>query len=205
MSEVSTFVSLLIIIASFYLLYKGADILVKYSSILAKHFGITTLVIGLTVVAMGTSTPEIATVIIAAMQKDYNVAIGGIVGSNIANICLILGLATVIKPIQVKGKTLRREMPFMAAAALLLWLFSLDGILSSLEGLTFIILAVIFTVYMISVARRERVFDEAIAHLAGSLTAKVSAKNIFMMIPPYNKWYKYVLKKKGKGHINKFP
>lgn len=181
-SGLSTFASLLIIAVSFYLLYKGADILVKYSSLLAKHYGVTTLVIGLTIVALGTSMPEVVTVVIAAWQKNHNVAIGNIVGSNIANIGLILGLAALIRPINVKGKTLKREIPFMAGAALLLWLFSLDARLASYEGLVLLILAGIFIIYTVTVARRERLFDETVARIVGSLSVKGSGKKILMII-----------------------
>src|SRR3989344_8260982 len=126
--------TVIILAVSLYLLYQGSLTLVKYSSLLAVHFGITKLVIALTIVALGTSMPEVITTFVAGWQHQYGVALGDIIGTNIANIGLILGLAAVIRPLQVRSKTLKQEIPFSAAAVALIWLFSRNNIITPMEG-----------------------------------------------------------------------
>jgi len=101
-------------------LWKCAELLVSGAVGLAERLGVSTLVIGLTVVAMGTSAPEVAASIAAAVRGEGDIAIGNIYGSNIANLALVGGLAALIRPISVQPRLLRREMPVMLLAALLL-------------------------------------------------------------------------------------
>lgn len=130
----------------FVMLIKGADWFVDGAASLAAKFGIPQLVIGLTIVAMGTSAPEAAVSISAALQDNAGITIGNVVGSNILNVLVILGLASVIIPIAVKKSTIRYEIPFTilvtgVLAVLGLW----DNKISRLEG---IILWVLFIVYL---------------------------------------------------------
>lgn len=130
----------------FVMLIKGADWFVDGAASLAAKFGIPQLVIGLTIVAMGTSAPEAAVSISAALQDNAGITIGNVVGSNILNVLVILGLASVIIPIAVKKSTIRYEIPFTilvtgVLAVLGLW----DNEISRLEG---VILWVLFIVYL---------------------------------------------------------
>lgn len=133
------------LVVGFVMLIKGADIFVDGSSGIARKFGIPQLVIGLTIVAMGTSAPEAAVSIAAALKGNADITIGNIVGSNILNIFIILGLTAVIIPLAVERSTIRVELPFLIAISALLLLLGLDGTVSLLDGL---VLLVAFAVYL---------------------------------------------------------
>ena len=102
----------LLLIAGFVLLIKGADFLVNGASSLARRFNVSDLVIGLTIVAFGTSTPELFVNIFASFKGNTDIAIGNVLGSNIANIFLILGVSAVIYPLTVTKGTVWKEIPF---------------------------------------------------------------------------------------------
>jgi len=116
------------------LLYFGAEWIVKGGVSLAKRFDISTLVIGLTVVAFGTSLPELVVSVIAAIEGSSTLAIGNAVGSNIANIGLALGLSSLIFPITIKYSSIKRDLWIYLCACVILFIFVLDGRLSSFEG-----------------------------------------------------------------------
>lgn len=146
---------ILLLIAGFVLLIKGADWLVGGSSSIAKRFGISDLVIGLTVVAFGTSTPELVVNVFASLQGNTEIAIGNIVGSNIANILLILGAASLLAPLTVQRSTVLKELPFSLLAVVTLLVMAndalIDGYASSEisrgDGLVFIGFFIIFLYY----------------------------------------------------------
>ena len=114
------FLDSLIFVAGLLLLYYGAEYLVSGSSRLALSFGIRPLIIGMTVVAFATSMPEMMVSLFAAFKGSADIAAGNIVGSNIANIGLILGVASLMAPIVVASRTLKREFPFMLGASALM-------------------------------------------------------------------------------------
>lgn len=153
-------------------LWKSADLLVAGAVRLAERLGVSPLVVGLTVVAMGTSAPEVAASIAAAIRGEGDMAIGNVYGSNIANLALVGGLACLIRPLTVRMQTLRREIPVMLFAALLLWpvLHNLD--LSRAEGC--ILLAVFavlisLTIYMARKEAADKPNDAGVdSHLAAS-------------------------------------
>lgn len=118
-------------------LYFGGEALVGGSSRLARAFGIPAVVIGLTVVAFGTSAPELAASLTAVLQGAPSVAFGNVVGSNIANIGLILGIAALLMPIRSDASVLRRDLPLVILASLVLILLSLDGRIGRVEGAIF--------------------------------------------------------------------
>ncbi len=120
-------------------LYLGAELLIIFAARLAISLGMTPLVVGLTVVAFSTSAPELASVVVAQIQGDYNLTLGTIVGSNIANIGLILGLITLIKPLEVKKEIKKFEAPFTILVTLLLWVFMLRGVITRWMGIFFIV------------------------------------------------------------------
>ncbi|MGP1384441.1 MAG: calcium/sodium antiporter [Thainema sp.] len=126
--------SILLTLIGIPLLYFGGEILVKYSSRLALALGLSPLVIGLTIVAFGTSSPELLATLISAFKDAPDVAMGNIVGSNITNIGLILGISAMIQPFRARSKVIRREIPVMIFAGVILIPFSWDLTISRLEG-----------------------------------------------------------------------
>lgn len=126
--------SILLTLIGIPLLYFGGELLVKYSSRLALALGWSPLVIGLTIVAFGTSSPELLATLISAFKDAPDVAMGNIVGSNITNIGLILGISAIIQPFRARSKVIRREIPVMIFAGVILIPFSWDLTISRLEG-----------------------------------------------------------------------
>ncbi len=137
------------------ILWKCAGLLVAGAVGLAHRLGISLLVVGLTVVAMGTSAPEVAASIAAALRDAGDIAIGNVYGSNIANLALVGGLCAIIRPITVRLRTLRREMPVMLAVALLLWPVLRNLYLSRPEALALLGVFVALILLTIYSARKE--------------------------------------------------
>ena len=134
----------------FVLLGKGADWFVEGAAGIAAKFGIPQLVIGLTIVAMGTSAPEAAVSIAASLKGSADITIGNVVGSNIMNILVILGCASVITPLMLARSTARIEIPFVIAITALLYFQGMDGVISFFDG---IVLCVGFVVYLLYLYR----------------------------------------------------
>jgi len=132
----------------------GAELMVRGAARLAMTFGISPLVVGLTIVAFGTSAPEMAVSVGAALNGTGDLAIGNIVGSNIANILLILGLCALIVPLAVNEQIIRQEVPILIGASLLFLVLALDGSISRLEGGLLFFLVIIYTVFLITQSRR---------------------------------------------------
>ncbi len=148
--------AILLLIIGFVCLVKGADWFVDGAAGIAEKLRVPQLVIGLTVVAFGTSAPELATSIISSVQGDVGIAIGNIVGSNITNILLILGLAAVISALPVHKDTLRIDFPVLLGASALLLLCGLNGTLDRWEGLFFFVVSTVYTVALVWIAIRQR-------------------------------------------------
>ncbi len=136
-------------------LYYGADWLVKGASRFACAFNIKPVVIGLTIVAFGTSMPELVTSVIAGIKHLNDIAMGNVIGSNIANIGLILGLSALVRPLAVDSKLVVREMPIMAGISLLLYFMGSDGTLSRMEGAVLLTGIVAYTVFVYFIALKE--------------------------------------------------
>jgi cation:H+ antiporter len=153
----------LLLIAGFFLLIKGASILIEGASSIAKKLNISNLVIGLTIVAFGTSTPELFVNISASLKGNTEIAIGNILGSNIANILLILGVSSIIYPISIRKTTLAKEIPFSLLAAIVLAILVNDKLidnrdfseLSAADGIILIAFFSIFIYYVIDIARQN--------------------------------------------------
>ncbi len=128
-------------------LVAGGEFLVRGSVAVAERLGVSPLMIGLTLVGFGTSTPELVTSVQAALIGSPGIAVGNIVGSNIANILVILGLSALIAPIAVTTLALKRDGTFVVVTALLLALLPLTGILGRAAGLTFLALLAAYIVY----------------------------------------------------------
>jgi cation:H+ antiporter len=142
-------------------LYLGAEWLVKGSAGLARAFGVKPLVIGLTVVAYGTSAPELAVSTAAILEDASAIVLGNIIGSNIANIALILGLTALISPPAVDGQLIRREVPVMCAGSLAAPFVLLDGVISMVEAAMLAATAMAFTLYTLVAAVPAGADDEA--------------------------------------------
>ena len=150
----------LLLALGFVMLGKGADWFVEGAAALATRFGIPQLVVGLTIVAMGTSAPEAAVSIAAAMKGSADITIGNIVGSNILNILVILGMAAAITPLAVARSTVRVEMPFMIAITVLLFVQGRDGSISLTDGLVLAAAFLVYLFYLYKMAMKNNVDDE---------------------------------------------
>ena len=116
------------------LLFVGADILIRGATGIARQFGVSTLVVGLTVVAFGTSAPELFVSVNAAWRGVADLAVGNVIGSNIFNILMIIGLSSLIAPMEVQSAVIRRDMPIMLAVLVLFYLAGMNGVIGRLEG-----------------------------------------------------------------------
>ena len=148
-------VTLILLAVGLAMLVCGAELLVRGASALAASLGISRLVIGLTVVAFGTSAPEMAVSVMAAWEGQAGIALGNVVGSNICNVLLILGLSAVVAPLVVARQVVRLEVPIMIGTSLLLILFALDGTLVRWEGGLLFAGVIGYTVWTIRRSRRE--------------------------------------------------
>ena len=159
----------LVCIIGFALLYYGAEWLVKGSSSLARSLGVTPVVIGLTVVAFGTSTPELVVSLISSVQGKSMIAVGNVIGSNICNIALVLGLSALFQPITSHPSVLRRDIPLMLGISVYLLLLSLNSTIGRLEGLTLFAGVIGYTAFNYRVAIKQNnsnstVFAGELAH-----------------------------------------
>ncbi len=127
------------ILVGFVVLIWGADRFVIGAAALARNLGVSPLLIGLTVVGLGTSAPEILVSVMAALQGNPELAVGNAVGSNIANIGLILGVSALVAPLKVKSHVLWREYPLLAGVSLVVYLMLADGQLGQLDGLLMLV------------------------------------------------------------------
>ncbi|HSO20734.1 MAG TPA: calcium/sodium antiporter, partial [Desulfosarcina sp.] len=130
-----TLIHLIAFAAGLLLLYYGAGWLVQGASTLARGLGLTPMVIGLTVVAFGTSTPELVVSLVSAAKGKSMIALGNVVGSNICNIALVLGLTAVFNPVSTSRIVISRDIPLMLAVSLFLLLLSLNSIIGRIEGM----------------------------------------------------------------------
>lgn len=149
------FLQVFILLVGFLLLVKGADWFVEGAAGIAKKFGIPQLIIGLTIVAMGTSMPEAAVSITAALQENAGITIGNIVGSNILNILIILGVTALITNVAIQKSTLYYEIPYMIAITIVLMIFGITGgEISFIEGIIFWLLFIVFLGYLFVMSKK---------------------------------------------------
>lgn len=152
---------LLLLVAGFVMLVKGADWFVEGASKLAEKFGIPQLVIGLTIVAMGTSLPEAAVSTSAALKGSAEITIGNVLGSNIMNTLLILGITSVISPLAVQLSTIKYEMPMViGASALLAGLGLYDGSVGRVDGIILLLGMGLYLFYLFLMAKKGQAAAE---------------------------------------------
>lgn len=162
--------AIIFLILGLAILIVGAEFTVRGSASLAKKLKISSLVIGLTVVAFGTSAPELIVNIFSAFRGSSDIAIGNIIGSNIANILLILGLASLIFPITVKRSTVWYEIPLALLGVVLIFVMGNDQLLDKVgfstltrtDGLTLMAIFLIFMIYIVSLAKKGKVEEEEV-------------------------------------------
>lgn len=173
-------IPIFLLIIGLLILILGAEALVRGASSLAKKLGISSLVIGLTVVAFGTSMPEMVVSLYSSWVGNTEIAIGNIVGSNIANLLLILGVSAIIFPLTVKSTTVWKEIPFALLAIVLIftmgndvWLDKVDfNALTRTDGLSLLSLFVIFLVYTYGLGRQQgKTEEEPVKLYPGAISA----------------------------------
>lgn len=146
----------LLLVVGLSLLVWGADKLVFGSAALAKNYGISPLVIGMTILAMGSSAPEMMVSAAAALDGKTDTAVGNVIGSNIANIALILGITALIKPLAISSGIIRRELPLMLIVTLLAGGIMYDNYLGFNEGILLVALFIAFILAMLYISRKEQ-------------------------------------------------
>ena len=145
----------ILLISGLLLLYLGAEGLVRGSAQVANRFGIPPLIIGLTIVAFGTSAPELVVSVNAALRGGGDIALGNVIGSNIANIAVILGLSALIHPLKVTLQVLRRDVPWLIGATLLFLLLFIDRKIGHIEAIVLFSGMVFYLFHSISTSRKE--------------------------------------------------
>ena len=146
----------LYLIAGLLLLIAGGNYLVKGGVAVAKRFKVPTLIIGMTIVALGTSAPEFIVSLQSALQGHPEISIGNVVGSNIANIGLILGITALILPMAVNRTSVKIDIPFLIFCSLLFFTLAQDNVINRCEGLIFVALLILFTLLSIYKSKREK-------------------------------------------------
>jgi cation:H+ antiporter len=152
---------LILFIAGLLLLYYGAEYLVTGSSRLALSFGVRPLIVGMTIVAFATSMPEMTVTLMASLKGSSDIAAGNIVGSNIANIGLILGVAALLAPMTIAKTTLSRELPYMLFVSVVVYFLAADGQLSFLDGVILFSLLLAFLGYCLTLARKSYLISQS--------------------------------------------
>ncbi|MBQ2000119.1 MAG: calcium/sodium antiporter [Spirochaetales bacterium] len=154
-------IQLLLLVAGFVMLVKGADLFVDGASGIATKFGIPQLVIGLTIVAMGTSAPEAAVSITAAFGGSADITIGNIVGSNILNILIILGISALVYPLAIQKSTLIVDIPVVLLATVVLYLLGFDGNISRIDAMIMLVIFAAYLSYLFIGAKKEASLQKA--------------------------------------------
>jgi len=181
--------ALILLTAGLVVLAVGAEGIVRSASKLASSLGISPMMLGLTVVAIGTSMPELAVGITAAQQDSPGLSIGNIAGTNLVNLLFILGLSALLDPLSLHLRVIRLDLPGMVIAALMMTLMAWDGRLSQLDGALLFGSAVLYTIVLVNVSRRESravreefrtMYSEAAAAARAPLGAR--AKQLLILI-----------------------
>lgn len=147
--------NLVLLFAGLFLLILGGDFLVKGSSQIALRLRISPLVVGLTIVAFGTSSPELLVSINAALSGSPDLTMGNVIGSNICNLALVLGVTAIIRPLRVNSDSIKIDWPMTMGSSLLLYFLVREGLVNSYEGILFIVLLAAYTIFVIRKSRRE--------------------------------------------------
>lgn len=191
--------SILLLVLGIIFLVKGSGVLVGSSSHIAKKWGVSDFVIGLTLVALGTSMPELISSVIASTKHQSGLIIGTIIGANIANLTLIIGIAAVLSKIKVEKQVLRRDGYILFFVVALLILFLYDGTISRIEGGIFLLLYLSYTMFLIeskSKIKKDYNFSDFARYFVRFGYLTYLRKGIFLRLPKKNV-------KKKKNHLRK--
>lgn len=172
---------ILLLIAGFVLLIKGADFFVDGSIGVAQKFGIPHLIIGLTIVAMGTSAPEAAVSISSALKGIPDITIGNVVGSNIFNIFMILGFTAMVSPLVIKYQEMKKQILLLVGVSILFVIFGYNGKVSLVEGLIFITIFCFFLWRLVKASKETELPDEPDTIEEKNLTRPLP-KNIILVL-----------------------
>ena len=166
----------LLLVVGFVLLVKGADWFVEGAASIADKFGIPQIVIGLTIVAMGTSAPEAAVSISAALKGSAEITIGNVLGSNILNVLVILGLTAAICKVPVQKTTVHYEIPMVIFMTVLMAVCGLlNNMIGRLEGVVLLGCMVVYLMYLMRLAKRGASYDETLDEVAANSDVTVDA------------------------------
>jgi len=163
-------------------LFAGAEALVRGSSSLAIRMGISPLVVGLTVVAFATSSPELVVSIKAALDGNPGIVVGNVVGSNICNIGLILGVAALISPMRIKTQLIKREIPIMIIVGFILLLVLANDSISRLEGVLLILGIISYVIFSYLYARKDKVIETSHEFIDAIPTGKAKSGWISILL-----------------------
>ena len=173
-------IDLVALLAGLVMLVYAADLFINGTSSIARNLGISPLLIGLTIVGLGTSAPEILVSFFAALQGNSGLAIGNALGSNIANIGLILGVTALIAPVAIHSRMLRRELPILLLTSVICYLLAFNG-LSRLDGLFMLAALLIFMWWLVHTAQRERREDTFKIEIAHQLPAQIPLAKAWLL------------------------
>jgi cation:H+ antiporter len=146
--------TIVLLIIGLIVLIIGGDYLVRGSSSIALRLHLSPLVVGLTIVAFGTSAPELLISIQSALKGSPDIAMGNVVGSNICNLALVLGITAVVNPVKVQLNSIRVDWPVTMGSSILLYLMVLEGMLTAVEGIIFVIALIIYIVFIVTNSRK---------------------------------------------------
>lgn len=152
-------IDIILLLVGFVLLIKGADFFVDGASSLAKKLRVPSLIVGLTIVAMGTSAPELAVSVSSALKGSNALAVSNVIGSNMFNLLIVLGVCSIIKPTNVAEDVIKRDYPISMGAALLFVIFVSNGIVGRLEGGILLACLVAYIIFSI-ISARSQITDE---------------------------------------------
>jgi len=150
-----TVLTVLLLLGGLAALVAGGEVLVRGASGLARAFGMSPLIVGLTVVAAATSAPELAVTVDATLSGSPGLALGNVVGSNIANVLLVLGASALVLPLAVSSQLIRADIPVLAGMSILMMLLALDGSISRADGVVLVTLVAAYVATLVIVARRR--------------------------------------------------
>lgn len=172
-TEVTFFILSLVVLLGLCLLFFGGELLCKGAESLALILGVNPIIIGLTIVAMATSMPELFTSLYGAMHNSPGIAIGNIVGSNLANIGLILGLSALVAPIAVHSRLVKKELPFLFIITVLFYLMASSGLIGHIYGIVLIAFMAGYLFFLIKNAKKEdplvkESVEEEVSHMRTS-------------------------------------
>lgn len=176
------FANLAEVIFGLVLLIWGADRFVHGAAAMARNLGVAPLMIGLTIVSFATSAPEVLVSIVASLRGEPDLAIGNAIGSNVANIGLVLGLVAIIRPIEMKSATLRREMPALLAVTLLTVALFLDSYLGRVDGFVLLTGLVIVTIWLVRLGLRSSASDPLTADFDAEIPKDMTTRKALIWL-----------------------